>query len=288
MSLMTRVTRVTRWKRARLVLLALLVTFGVVLLARQTNLLDRYFIFFPDRQIALTPGNVGLVFEDVSFAAADGTRLHGWFIPGDSDVTLLWFHGNAGNIGHRVDNIALIHRRLGVNVFIFDYRGYGRSDGKPSEQGTYMDADAALEYLRSRDGVDPEKIVLFGRSLGASVAVEMATRYKAYAVILESPFTSISAMARRTYGILAHVVPVGAIVKSRYDSMSKIKDVHAPLMVLHGDRDDIVPFDVGRELFEAANEPKRFYTIEGASHNDTYATGGEPYFDAIRRFLEGL
>ena len=253
---------------------------------RHTKLLDRQFIFFPDQELVGTPGDRGLGYEEVFFSASDGVKLHGWFVPGEKKATLLWFHGNAGNISHRLENLELLYSRLGVSVFIFDYRGYGRSEGRASEKGTYLDAEAAIEYLRSRQGPDKEQdIVLFGRSLGCAVAVEMATRHQVRGVILESPFTSIRAMGQRAYPYL----PVGILsrlVEARYDSLSKIGEVHSPLMIVHGDRDETVPIGLGRELFEAANEPKRFYTIEGAEHNDTYWVGGDAYFDALKRFVE--
>lgn len=263
---------------------AVLVVLGVVV--GQTSLLDRMLIFFPERELVGDPRALGMEYENVFFEAADGVRLHGWFVPGRSDNTLLWFHGNAGNIAHRLDNILVLHRRLGTGVFIFDYRGYGRSDGSPSEKGMYSDAEASIEYLRSMPGFDSDtNLIIFGRSLGCAVAVEMATRYGSRAVILESPFTSIRAMAKLTNPLLSSVVPVGAVVKSRFDSLSKIKDVRTPVMVLHGDRDELIPLEIGRELFDAASEPKRFYTIEDAGHNDTYAVGGEAYFDAIAEFI---
>ena len=255
---------------------------------RQVNLLDRQFVFFPERELIRTPADVGLEYEDVLFSALDGVKLHGWFVRGESDMTLIWFHGNAGNISHRIDNLLMVRRKLGVNVFIFDYRGYGRSEGRASEAGTYLDAEAALEFVSSRRDVDPalgEKVVIFGRSLGCAVAVEMATRHDVHAVILESPFTSIRAVAKRAYPYLPTGLLIG-LVQARYDSLSKIKNVHSPLMVLHGDTDEIVPIDLARDLFGAANEPKRFYTIEGAGHNDTYVAGGDAYFEALRRFLE--
>ncbi len=266
------------------IFLAALLTLGLI--ARQVGLLDRYFLFFPDKTIMETPADYGLEYEDVFFEASDGVRLHGWFVPGESDVTLLWFHGNAGNIGNRARNIALLHERVGVKIFIFDYRGYGRSEGGVTERGTYLDAEAALAYLRSREDVNADRFALFGRSLGAAVAVEIAARHQFHAVILETPFTSIADMAKRLYPVLSAIFPVGAVVKSKYDALSRIKDVHAPLLVLHGDADDIVPLDIGRRLYDAANEPKRFYTIEGAGHNDTYLVGGEPYFEELRRFIE--
>ena len=174
-----------------------------------------------------------------------------------------------------------------MSVFIFDYRGYGRSDGSPSEQGMYLDAEAALEYLGKRQGAGGDNgLVYFGRSLGGAVAVEMATRHQPKALILESPFTSVGAMARRTHPLLSSFLPVGAVVRSKFDSLSKIGSVQSPVMVMHGDRDEIVPLDMGRQLFDAANEPKRFYTIENAGHNDTYLAGGNAYFDALASFLD--
>jgi len=243
--------------------------------------MESRFVFYPSRAIIATPADEGLAYDEVSFTTSDGVRLNGWFVPGKpGSATLLWFHGNAGNISHRVGNIKLLHNLLGIHVFIFDYRGYGRSGGRVSEKGTYRDAEAAYQYLRSRTDLDPSKIVFFGRSLGAAVAVETALKARCAGLILESPFTSIREMAN-------HVFPlVGFLFRTRYDSLSKIKKIHVPLLILHGDRDEIVPFSMGQRLFEAANEPKEFYTIKGAGHNDTYIVGGIPYFKALGRFIE--
>ncbi|MDA1347904.1 MAG: alpha/beta hydrolase [Chloroflexi bacterium] len=271
--------------RSAALLGAVLVVLGAA--ARQTSLLDGMLIFFPKRELAGDPGDLGLAYEDVFFEAADGVRLHGWFVPGRGDNVLLWFHGNAGNIGHRLDNILMLHRLLGTGVFIFDYRGYRRSDGSPSEKGMYKDAEAAIAYLRSTPGFDSEtQLIIFGRSLGSAVAVEMATRHDARGVILESPFTSIRAMAKLSNPLLSSVLPFGAVVRSRFDSLSKIGEVRSPVMVLHGDRDELIPIEVGRELYDAAGEPKRFYTIKGAAHNDTYVVGGEAYFNALAGFID--
>lgn len=265
---------------------ALVAVVGFVL--RQTNVLDKYFIFFPERDLIGDPGQAGLEFEDVFFTASDGVRLHGWFVPGESRATLVWFHGNAGNIGHRVDNLSLLHRRTGLSIFIFDYRGYGRSEGDISEEGTYLDGQAALDYIRLHKGRDLEtEVILFGRSLGAGVAVEMAVRNRVRGLILESAFPSVRGMAKRVYPLLPSAV-VAAFVKTDYDSLSKIRGVEAPLLVLHGDRDTVVPMEQGLELFEAANEPKRFYTIRGAGHNDTYIVGGDEYFRTLREFVLDL
>ena len=261
--------------------LALLLAVGV------TGVLDGLFLYFPERELAATPSEAGLAYEDVSFTTEDGISLHGWFVPGRGDVTWLWFHGNAGNISNRLGNLELLHDRLGVNVFLFDYRGYGQSQGTPSEKGLYLDAEAALAYLNSRADVRSDRIVYFGRSLGGAVAVDLAGHQPAYGLILESPFPSVSFVARGAYPFL----PAGfvrRILRARYDALSKIAGVTVPVLVLHGDKDDIVPLDGGRLLFEAAREPKQFHVIPGAGHNDTYIVGGEPYFALLASFLERL
>jgi fermentation-respiration switch protein FrsA (DUF1100 family) len=267
-----------------LLFLGLLLALGAALLLVGicSGVIERSFIYFPDRQLIGDPADYGLPFDDVSFTADDGVQLHGWFVPGESDVTWLWFHGNAGNISHRLENLRLLHDELRVAVFLFDYRGYGRSAGTPSEEGTYRDGEAALDYLLSRPDVDPQRIVYFGRSLGAGIAVELATRRPPFALILESPVPSISDLAKHHYPFL----PVRALLQTKYDSVAKIGNVRAPLLVLHGDRDEVVPFEGGRKLFEAAAEPKRFYTISGAGHNDTYVVGGREYFRVLREFVE--
>jgi uncharacterized protein len=258
-----------------------LVILGLVLLEGCD--VEEKFIFFPAAEISKTPRNYGLSFEDVYFKTEDGVTLNGWFVayPGAS-TTLLWFHGNGGNIGHRSEHLKLLHDKLKIHIFIFDYRGYGKSAGKPSEEGSYKDGVAALAYLRSRKDVESQRIVLFGQSLGAAVATEIAVREPLLALILEAPFTSIRDMAR----IAAPWLPIGALLRIKYDNLEKIKKVQAPILVLHGDFDDIVPFDQGKRLFAAAPEPKEFYTIQGAHHNDTYIVGGEGYFKALKDFIE--
>lgn len=248
------------------------------------GMIERSFIYFPERDLVGDPGDYGLAFDDVTFTTDDGVELHGWFVPGDSDVTWLWFHGNAGNISDRLENLRLLHDELAVSVFLIDYRSYGRSEGSPSEEGTYRDAETALAYLLWRPDVDPNRIVYFGRSLGAGVAVELATQRPPHALILESPVPSIPEMVRYHYRFL----PIGWLIRTKYDSLSKIGDVRVPLLVLHGDRDEVVPFRGGQKLFEAANEPKQFYTIEDAGHNDTVLVGGREYFQALREFVESL
>ena len=246
--------------------------------------IERRYLFFPTKEITYTPGQAGLDYEDVFFLTQDGMQLHGWYVPGKTDLTWLWFHGNGGNISHRVDEVALFHHRLGVNQFIFDYRGYGRSQGRPTEQGTYRDARAALEYLRARPDVEGDRIVYFGRSLGSAIAVELASSQPPLAMVLVSPFASVGDMARLTIPFL----PVQWLVRDRYDSLASIGRVERPLLIIHGDRDDTVPVTQGRKLFEAANSPKQFRLLVGAGHNDTYYRGGTAYWDAISEFTAGL
>jgi fermentation-respiration switch protein FrsA (DUF1100 family) len=245
--------------------------------------LEDRMIFFPSTRLERTPADAGLQYEDIFFVTQDGVRLHGWFIPHSAaKTTLVWFHGNAGNIGHRVENIKLLHDLVKVNIFIFDYRGYGLSGGRPSEAGTYRDGVAALEQLAEKIGSRRPPSVLFGRSLGAAVAVEMATLFPTDGLILESPFLSIREMAR----VIFPRLPIGSLLTTRYNVHEKIKSIKVPLLVLHGDRDDIVPFEHGQMIFEAAPEPKRFFKIAGAAHNDTYAVGGRGYFQQLKEFID--
>lgn len=240
------------------------------------------FIFHPERVVGRDPSHIGLAFEDVFFTTQDGIRLHGWFIPHqDAHATFVWFHGNAGNISDRLLNIKLLHDRIPAHIFIFDYRGYGRSEGKVSEEGTYLDGEAAIHFLLRRRDAGAQHLVLFGRSLGAAVAAEMATRFNSLGLILESPFVSIREMARAIFPAL----PIGSLLQTQYDTITKVRNLQTPVLVLHGDRDEIVPFAQGKRIFDAAPQPKRFHRIIGASHNDTFIIGGEDYFRVLREFI---
>jgi len=240
-------------------------------------------IFHPSAEIVQTPRQAGLQFQDLFFTTADGVRLNGWFIPHrDARATLVWFHGNAGNISHRVENIKLLHDKVKIHIFIFDYRGYGRSAGSVSEEGTYRDGAAALSFVNQQLGVEGKNLIIFGRSLGAAVAAEMALRFACRGLILETPFTSIRDMAKTVFPLL----PIGPLLQTRFDVLEKVAKVKVPLLVLHGDRDDLVPYEQGRKVFAAARAPKEFYTIHGATHNDTYRVGGDAYFERLRGFVE--
>ena len=277
-----------RWRRTALVaavVLSLVLTVGYI--AGMTGLIDRNFIYFPEKELSASPENVALAYESVDFETDDGLQLHGWYIPGDRDVTMLWFHGNAGNIAGRLSNLKRVHDELQVNVFLFDYRGYGRSQGQPSEEGLYRDAEAALAYLESRGGLAPERIIYFGRSLGSAVAVELATRQRPYGLILESAFPSVLYLSEHNYPVFPSWL-VKQFVQARYDSLDRIAEVDAPLLMLHGDNDHTVPMDAGRALFDVAKEPKSFHVVHGAGHNDMPIVGGSDYFDRLRSFLDEL
>jgi len=259
-------------------IIILLVAFFVFI-----RVIENKLIFFPFKypQGYWQPETFGLKVEDVIFEAPGGVKLHGWFVKNDSaKTTLLWCHGNAGNVTDRLDNLTKF-QRLPANVFIFDYRGYGKSEGSPSEAGVYFDAEAAYDFLLSAKGIKPKELIIFGRSLGGAIAIDLATKKPCRKLVLESTFTSAADMAKEMFG----AIPVQWVVKSGFDSISKIKKLELPVLFFHGNRDGVVPFELGRQLFEAANEPKDFYEIEGAGHNDTYIVGGDAYFEKFREFL---
>jgi fermentation-respiration switch protein FrsA (DUF1100 family) len=237
-------------------------------------------LFFPSPTLEATPAAHGMVFEEATFETNDGERLHGWWVPAEKPrATLLFFHGNAGNISHRLDLVE-IFRGLGLNVFLFDYRGYGRSTGKPSEDGLYRDAAAAWRYLTETRGLIPDEIVLFGRSLGGGPATWLATRERPRALILGSTFTSIPDVAAKQYPYL----PVRLLTRNRFDNRARLAEVRTPVLVIHSRDDALIPFEHGRRLFETAPEPKAFLEIEGA-HNNGYAVTGPRYAEGIDAFL---
>jgi fermentation-respiration switch protein FrsA (DUF1100 family) len=249
------------------------------LLAGCGEAFERGLVYHPVGGLVGTPGDLGLAFEDVRAVAADGVPLHGWFVPGPQAATLLWCHGNAGNISHRLENLREIHRRLGLSVLLFDYRGYGRSAGVPSEAGLYADARAFRAWLRGRPGGDRRPVVYFGRSLGAAVAAALAEEDPPAALILETPFTSVRAMANQS------LPGAGYLFRTRFDTLARIGRIPVPLLVLHGDADEVVPFRHGEAIFAAAAEPKTFARIPGGRHNDTWEVGGPAYWEAWARFL---
>ncbi|NQU15478.1 MAG: alpha/beta hydrolase [Desulfobacteraceae bacterium] len=242
---------------------------------------ENFFVFFPDSSLDLTPEALHLTYKDVYIDSGDGKRLHGWFFPQKADSpVILFFHGNAGNISHRLHNIGLLLEK-GLQVFIFDYRGYGKSGGRPSEKGIYMDGLAAYDYLVEKEHFPPDKIILFGRSLGAAVAIEVALSRDVKGIIIESGFTSTKGMARSMilFNAFSYFLP------ANYNNLEKIGRIRVPKLIIHGDEDHLVPFAMGEKLFSASKEPKYFYALRGAGHNDTYVVGGAEYLSRIANFV---
>jgi fermentation-respiration switch protein FrsA (DUF1100 family) len=245
--------------------------------ARETRM-----IFYPSRRLEATPAAVGLAYRDLELVASDGVRLHGWFVPAGPDeagatgqTTVVFLHGNAGNISHRLEKLLLLHE-LGVNVVLVDYRGYGRSEGEPSEEGTYRDGEAALAAA----GTDARNVVVYGESLGTGVAVELAVRHRLRGVILEAPFTSLPDVGQRLFPYL----PVRWLARTRYENLEKIGRLRAPLLILHSREDEMLEWAHAERLLAAAAEPKRLVALAGG-HNDAFLVSRETYRAALREFL---
>ncbi|MFZ2524564.1 MAG: alpha/beta hydrolase [Candidatus Ferrigenium altingense] len=245
-------------------------------------------VFYPEtgREIIATPGQAGLQYEDIRLTTSDGLDLHGWHIPAPQTHaqprgTVLFLHGNAGNISHRIDSLQMFHR-LGYSTLIFDYRGYGNSGGTPSEQGTYRDAEAAWRYLTEQRRIPSCRIVLFGESLGGAVGAWLAARQKPAALVIASGFTSVPGLARHFYPYL----PVQWLARIRYDTEKNLRAVAAPVLIAHSPEDEIIPFEHGQALFEAANPPKRFLELAGG-HNDGFIFMRASWVEALGDFLDG-
>lgn len=242
---------------------------------------ERSQIYYPFKAIEQTPGDVGLAYEDIYFKTEDSVTLNGWYIPQtDAIATIIYCHGNGGNIAGRLETLQHLHN-LKVNVFIFDYRGYGKSAGCPSEEGTYRDGMAAYRYLESRRDVDMKNIILFGESLGGAIATEMAMKIKPAGLILDSSFCSIQEISKDFYPIF----PIRPLIRTKYDTLSKIKQIHCPALVANSKEDDIVPFHHGQELFAAANEPKEFLLLHG-THNDCIGMNDNEALNILEHFIQ--
>ncbi len=243
--------------------------------------LENIIIFYPDKALDDRPSNWDLSYRDIKFLTPDGQKLHGWFFPASGKPPVLLFcHGNAGNISHRIENIKFLVKR-DISVFIFDYRGYGQSSGRPSEKGIYIDGIAAYDYLTEIEKISPNRIVIFGRSIGSAVAIELALKRKVRCLIIESTFTSTKDMAKTIFPFFI----VSPFLPHHYNNIIKIGYVSAPKLIIHGNNDKIVPFTMGEKLFAKATGPKTFLPLNGAGHNDTYIIGGEGYFDALVNFI---
>lgn len=250
------------------------------------SLMESRLLFFPTKTLDATPSDFGLESDDLRVTTSDGVALSGWWIRAAgigprsaARRVVLLFHGNAGNVSHRLERAKLFAERLGTDLFLVDWRGYGLSTGKPSESGLYRDGLAIYDAARER-GFSPEQIVLLGESLGCPVALEVALKRPVAAVALETPFLSVPALARKHYPF---VPPF--LIRSKFDAESRIRRVTARKLIVAAERDDIAPPSHARRLFEIAPEPKELYVVPGAGHNDAYSTGGGPYLLLWRRFL---
>ena len=234
------------------------------------------FIFKSSDDIISTPDNVGLVYEDVLFTTKDNINLHAWLVPGDPHKPMVvFFHGNAANISYRVD-ILRYFNEMGFSVFIFDYRGFGKSDGQAtSEEDLYIDSRSALDYLRSK-GWSASQMIYYGRSMGAAASLQMGLEFPPAVVVMEAPFTSMSEIAWHTAPITYALIGWWSI-RARFDNINKIEKLTTPVVLFQGDKDHIVPVDMAQRLYERANEPKAFYLVAGGGHSDLYQVGGEKY-----------
>jgi len=236
----------------------------------------------PGRALIATPLDAGMDYQDVSFETADGVALHGWFVAGRTSQVLLFFHGNAGNISHRLDSIRQLHD-LGLSVLIIDYRGFGQSGGKTGEKGFYQDAEAAWRYLTEDRAYAATDIIIFGRSLGGSVASWLAAQHQPRALVVESSFTSVPDVAADLYPWL----PVRLLSRFNHATRDYVRDVHSPLLVIHSRDDEIIPFHHGESIFAAANEPRKLLVLRG-SHNDAFLRDEHAYIQGMQKFLRSL
>ena len=254
-----------------------------VLLVAYVRLLECKTIFYPSKEISMTPEDVGLVYEDVYFSTDDNIKLNGWFIKAPSDsgnrVTLLFLHGNAGNISDRLGKIASFHSN-GFNIFIVDYRGYGKSEGRPTEKGIYLDVKAAYKYLKKREDIDQDKIVAYGVSLGGVAAVYVAANFNVNGLVLDSTFTSAAEMGKK----ILPFVP-SFLISVKFDSIGRIKGVKIPKLILHSTEDEMIPYVFGKKLYDAASQPKEFVDIEG-THNEGYLLFNDTFYGSIKNFLQ--
>lgn len=244
--------------------------------------LENSLLYFPSVYPSGNWQPAGLKFEDAWFSSADGTSLHGWYVPcQNAKATVLFCHGNGGHLAHRAETIKTLHDRVGVSILIFDYRGYGRSQGRPNEAGVLADARAARRWLADREKIAETDIVMMGESLGGAVAVDLAARDGARALVLESTFSNLPDTAAYHYSWL----PVRWLMRSRFDSIGKIGNYHGPVWQVHGDADGIIPLSLGQRLFAAANEPKQFKLLPGHDHNDRMPPS---YYAELANFFDQL
>ncbi|MDV7338057.1 alpha/beta hydrolase [Terasakiella sp. A23] len=268
-----------------LMIIALVFGLGYSLLVLLVWSFQHRLVFYPSHDFYAAPDAISLPFEDVFMTTEDTVKIHSWFVPARPSQrlgTILFFHGNAGNITHRLDTIRLFNQ-MDHDVFIIDYRGYGQSEGAVSESGTYKDATAAYDYLTIERQIPADEIVIFGRSLGGGVASELATRKPSRAVILESTFTSIADMGVATYPYL----PVRLLSRIHYPNLKNIEKIEADILIIHSTEDELIPYDHGRILFKKAKEKARFLQISG-DHGNGFMTSGRTYTEGLFTYLEEI
>ena len=237
----------------------------------------------PGRALMASPGDMGLDFENVSLTTSDHERLHGWYVPAaKARGVVLFFHGNAGNISHRLDSIAIFNQ-LGLSTLIIDYRGYGQSSGRTSEQGTYLDAQAAWDYLVEQRGIAEHRIIIFGRSLGGAIGAWLGSHQKPAAVIIESSFSSGVDMGQRLYPFL----PVRLITRLRYPVAEYAARLQSPVLVVHSRDDEIIPFEMGETIYSAVTQAKTFLELRG-DHNAGFYISRQTYIPGLDQFIESV
>src|SRR5688572_31185218 len=264
------------------VLISLVLAYAAVVLL--VFLFQSRLVYYPEvgREVAATPKTYGLAFEPAEIRTADGETLQAWWVPAENARgVVLFFHGNAGNISHRLDYL-LMFNRLRYTTLIVDYRGYGKSTGSPSEEGTYRDAEAAWEYLRHARLAQPQDVVIAGESLGGAVGTWLAAKVKPRAVLLFSTFTSVNDLGAQVYWFL----PVMLLSRIGYDNVDNLKRIDAPVFIAHSPDDDVVPYSHGKKLFEAAREPKAFLELRGG-HNDGFIFTRQEWVAQVGAFLDG-
>lgn len=248
--------------------------------------MQKQIVFLPSPIFQTTPDRLGMKFEELRIAVGGGTdkaELHGWWIPSDKTdaATLFYLHGNYRNIANNLEHTLRLHN-LGYNVLLVDYRGFGKSTGKPSEENAYRDAEAAWQYLLKVRNIKPSKAFIYGHSLGGSIAVDLAAHHpEAAGVITESTFTSMQAMGEIEYGFL----PVRLLINQRFDTLEKIKQLKIPLLMIHGTWDKKVPVEMAKQLYAAVPQPKSLLLIEGGEHNNSGTIGWVEYRDALSDFV---
>jgi fermentation-respiration switch protein FrsA (DUF1100 family) len=277
------------WKR-RVMIYFFLIPVVIILFVVWLAWNEPRFLYHPTREIEQTPDKLGLHYENINLTTSDGVNINGWFVPGENlaeddqltRLTVLFFHGNAGNISHRLEKIA-VFRDLGVDTFIIDYRGYGRSEGQPTEAGTYRDAQAAYEYLMQQRKLKSRSIVVYGESLGSAIAADLAIKVEVRGLVMEEGFTSTADVGQGMFPFF----PVHWVVRNKYDTLSKLPRIHVPLLILHSRDDEVINFSHSQRLFAAANEPKQFIELHGG-HNDAFETSALTYRAALSKFFAAL